>query len=159
MDAVVVSWANRQFDRQQWTLQQNSAPAHWPKAPQEWSKAHFPDSHLRKRRPTRRISTQWITSFGKFWSPGPVLAPQKFGGSKAVVAAGVVPIVGGRVAAHVLEFSFDAVYWSRRRPVWSKLKVLFTKFFFIVIRWQQYFDGSIIFLRRSFLLWFFWVTL
>ena len=39
-------------------------------------------------------------------------APQKFGGSEAVVAAKVGPSVGGRVAAHGLEFSaaFDAVY-------------------------------------------------
>ena len=41
-----------------------------------------------------------------------MLSPQLFGGSAAVVAAGVRPIVGGRVAAHGLAFSeaFDAVY-------------------------------------------------
>ena len=70
------------------------------------------------------------------------------------------PIVGGRVAAHGLEFSeaFEAVYWSRMRPVWSKLNSLFTKLFVIVIRWQQLFVLVNKLLRQNFLLTLFWVT-
>ena len=34
----------------------------------------FRISHLRNGRPTRRISTLWITAFGQFWMPGPACA-------------------------------------------------------------------------------------
>ena len=43
LDAVVVPWARRHFGRQQWTLQQDSAPAHRAKATQEWCQTNFPD--------------------------------------------------------------------------------------------------------------------
>ena len=65
--------------------------------------------------------------------------PQKFGGSGAVVAARVESIVGRLVTAYGLEFldAFDAVYWSRKRPGWSKFNMLLTKLFVIVTRWQK----------------------
>ena len=52
---------------------------------------------------------QHLVNFG---GQGLCQAPQKFVGSEAVVTAEMGQIVGGRVAAHGLEFSeaFDAVY-------------------------------------------------
>ena len=48
----------------------------------------------------------------QFWSPWPVPRQQEFGGSEAVVAEGVGPIIGGRVVTQGPELSeaFDAVY-------------------------------------------------
>ena len=43
LDAVEVSLARRHFGRQKLTLQQDSAPAHRPKAKLVWNEAHFPD--------------------------------------------------------------------------------------------------------------------
>jgi inhibitor of nuclear factor kappa-B kinase subunit alpha len=43
LEAVVLSWAQQHFGNQQWTFQQDSAPAHKAKTTQEWCRAHFPD--------------------------------------------------------------------------------------------------------------------
>ena len=53
-----------------------------------------------------------VNSFAFSYDDRKNLVPQQFGGSEAVVAARVGTIVGGRIAAHGLEFSeeFDSVY-------------------------------------------------
>ena len=109
----------------------------------------LPSSNLRYGRPACRILPYRLQHFG---SQGLCYAPQKFWCSKAVVAAGVSPIGDSRVVAHSLKFSdaFDAVYWSRRRPVWSKLNMFFTKLFVIVTRWQQFFVLLNKFLKANF---------
>ena len=65
LDAVVAPWARRHFGRQQWTLQQDSVPAHRAKVTQERCKAHFIDfiTSTEYSPYTRRISTIWTTAF------------------------------------------------------------------------------------------------
>ena len=78
VDAVVVPWASRHFGRHKWTLQQDSTPATERNRRRSGARPIFQSSsHLRNGSPTRRISTQWITAVGKFWSPGAVLIPTK----------------------------------------------------------------------------------
>ena len=97
----MVPWARRHFGRDQWTLQQDSAPTHRVKGTQEWCKAHFPEFTSAEWPPYLFHQLQYLVNFV---IQGLCEAPQKFGYSEAVVAAGVGPIVGERVAAPALNF-------------------------------------------------------
>ena len=41
LEAVALPWSNEHFGDQQWTFQQDSAPAHRPKTVQQWCVSHF----------------------------------------------------------------------------------------------------------------------
>ena len=139
LDAVVVSCDLDHFCRQQWTLQQDSAPLS-PQSESDIGVVQGPFSRLHHIYEMATVLTgsqpyglQHLVNFG---GQGPCYAPQKFGGSYAVVPTGVRPIVGGRVAAHILVFSetFEAEINQ-----FQAIKYFIDKLFVIVTRRQQFF--------------------
>ena len=80
----VTSWTLWWFLRHVATLTDSNGPFNKiPLQPTERKRLRsgarliFPTLHLRNGRPTRRISTLWITAIGRCWRPGPVLSPTK----------------------------------------------------------------------------------
>ena len=73
LEAVVLPWTQQNVINQEWTFQQDSAPAHRAKKTQESSGAKrifLASSQPLDGRPTHRISTLWTTVSGQFLRPG-----------------------------------------------------------------------------------------